>query len=407
MTDSIISTTTVASTIISGDSSTTAKGPANIYIAGLPVTVTEEALTQVFMPYGSIESSKIMVDQQGISKGAGFVKFTSHDEATTAVRAVHGTVLHGAEIKVRFAQPRKQAVNPLTPFPMGIPAGGGGGYGPIKTGNNDNRYHPFNNTAAEGHNVYACGFLKTWTKDDLMSHFSPYGQIPSCHVMIDKQTGEGRGAGFLRFQTFQEASAAIDAMHNTMVDGATTRLQVRFARDNKIQDSKIQDPAQTLMYQQYQASYLGAATPYYPTPQTAPTTTGPYDYTQGAQFAYWTPEQQQQYMGMVQGMMGQSSTTSSAATATTAATAAGSEGNVCLFVMHIPNDWKDENLRTLFQEYGVTTQVKVMMDNATGQNKGYGFVNYGTQQEAQLACSSLNGYRIGHKYLKVSFKKPK
>lgn len=414
-------------------------GPTNVYVAGFPPTVTEANLKQHFMTYGEVESAKIMVDPMGVSKGAGFVKFTNASEAQTAVGALNGSVLQGAEIKVRFAQPKKNntssssSVSPLTPFGtmLGMPVSfGGGGYGPMKTHSaSDNRFHPFNNnnnnnnnngSTADGHNVYVCGFPKNWTKDDLSGHFAAFGSISNCHVMNNKQTGEGRGAGFLKFQTFQEASNAIDATHNTIVEGAPARLQVRFAREQTAKEDVSTAQQTALIYQQYQAlasPYLAAGAANYLQVATTPGTnysqtnsdTSTFDLQSGLLNPYWALQQQQYAAAAVAAGMGLLNPASLMGSSSVGG-GSGEGGTVegaCLFVMHIPNDWRDDNLRQLFADYGTTTQVKVIMDNQTGNNKGYGFVNYSTPHEAQLACTSLNGYRIGSKYLKVSFKTAK
>jgi len=78
-----------------------------------------------------------------------------------------------------------------------------------------------------------------------------------------------------------------------------------------------------------------------------------------------------------------------------------------LFVLYLPPTFKDQDLQKLFQDYGEVESVKVIMDHSTNFNKGYGFVNMKTRIGAKRAMVSLNGHRIGSKYLKVSIKTKK
>jgi len=81
-------------------------------------------------------------------------------------------------------------------------------------------------------------------------------------------------------------------------------------------------------------------------------------------------------------------------------------GPVCLFVLHLPSHYRDDDLYQLFKDYGTIVTCKVMIDPSTAQSKGYGFVNMSTYMEAQAAIAGLNGYHCPstNKYLKVSFK---
>jgi len=78
---------------------------------------------------------------------------------------------------------------------------------------------------------------------------------------------------------------------------------------------------------------------------------------------------------------------------------------VCLFIYHLTPDCTEHTLQQLFSNYGTVLSAKVMKDLTSGRNKGFGFVNMMNDQQAQLAISSLNGYQMGNKFLKVAYKK--
>ena len=90
----------------------------NIYIANLSFEVTDEDLRELFSPYGTINSVKVINDKEtGKSKGFGFVEMPNDEEGQAAIDALNGqTILfdddteasEGKEIKVSIARPRQQ-----------------------------------------------------------------------------------------------------------------------------------------------------------------------------------------------------------------------------------------------------------------------------------------------------------
>ncbi|MCF8222360.1 MAG: RNA-binding protein [Bacteroidales bacterium] len=80
----------------------------NIYVGNLDYKVNEEELQELFEEYGSVSSSKIIMDKfSGRSKGFGFVEMDSDDEANEAITNLDGTVMNDREITVNKAKPRK------------------------------------------------------------------------------------------------------------------------------------------------------------------------------------------------------------------------------------------------------------------------------------------------------------
>jgi RNA recognition motif-containing protein len=75
-----------------------------------------------------------------------------------------------------------------------------------------------------------------------------------------------------------------------------------------------------------------------------------------------------------------------------------------LFVFHLPSDVSDTQLYALFSQFGAIESIKVITDSETGESKGYGFVKYYSMGDAIRAIEAMNGYQIGRKHLKVSFK---
>lgn len=82
------------------------------------------------------------------------------------------------------------------------------------------------------------------------------------------------------------------------------------------------------------------------------------------------------------------------------------DGGANLFVFHLPSNIDDAGLYKLFQPFGLIESVKVITDKQTGESKGYGFVKYYNLSDAVQAITAMNGYQVGKKHLKVSFKTP-
>ncbi len=80
----------------------------NIYVGNLDYKVNEEELQELFEEYGSVSSSKIIMDKfSGRSKGFGFVEMDNDDEANEAINNLDGTTMNDREITVNKAKPRK------------------------------------------------------------------------------------------------------------------------------------------------------------------------------------------------------------------------------------------------------------------------------------------------------------
>eukprot|EP00903_Cladosiphon_okamuranus_P016667 g15369.t1 len=72
-----------------------------------------------------------------------------------------------------------------------------------------------------------------------------------------------------------------------------------------------------------------------------------------------------------------------------------------LFVYYLPGSLSDADLATAFAPFGEVLSAKVYYDRDTGESKGFGFVSYTKPEEADAAISSMNGFFIGQKRLKV------
>ena len=73
-----------------------------------------------------------------------------------------------------------------------------------------------------------------------------------------------------------------------------------------------------------------------------------------------------------------------------------------LYVGNLSFNTSEEDLKSLFAEYGEINSVKIITDNATGRSKGFAFVEMGSQEAAVNAIRDLNDKEIGGRKIKVN-----
>ncbi len=77
-----------------------------------------------------------------------------------------------------------------------------------------------------------------------------------------------------------------------------------------------------------------------------------------------------------------------------------------LYVGNLPYTVRDEDLQQSFSEFGSVNSAKVMMERDTGRSKGFGFVEMGSDAEAQAAIEGMNGQSLGGRSLVVNEARP-
>src|SRR5258707_8680975 len=88
-----------------------------LFVGNLPYSVTSERLQEAFAQFGTVSSSKVIVDREtGRSRGFAFLEMETDDQGAAAMQAMNGALLDGRSIAVREAVERQ-------------PGGGGGGFG--------------------------------------------------------------------------------------------------------------------------------------------------------------------------------------------------------------------------------------------------------------------------------------
>lgn len=77
-----------------------------------------------------------------------------------------------------------------------------------------------------------------------------------------------------------------------------------------------------------------------------------------------------------------------------------------LYVGNLPYTARDSDLEQAFAEFGTVNSAKVMLERDTGRSKGFGFVEMGSDAEAQSAINGLNGQSLGGRNIVVNEARP-
>ena len=77
-----------------------------------------------------------------------------------------------------------------------------------------------------------------------------------------------------------------------------------------------------------------------------------------------------------------------------------------LYIGNLPYSVRDSDLEQAFGQFGAVTSAKVMMDRETGRSKGFGFVEMGSDAEAQAAINGMNGQPLGGRSVVVNEARP-
>jgi len=167
----------------------------NVFIKNLSEEYDESKLTDMFNNYGKISSVKIMRNDEGKSKGFGFVSFESPEEALSAVDELNGSDRDGKTLFVGRAQKKVERQAELKKK-----------FEALKI-ERLNRY--------QGVNLYVKNLDDTIDDERLREEFAPFGTITSAKVMC--QEGHSKGFGFVCFSSPEEATKAVTEMNGRII----------------------------------------------------------------------------------------------------------------------------------------------------------------------------------------------
>jgi cold-inducible RNA-binding protein len=81
--------------------------------------------------------------------------------------------------------------------------------------------------------------------------------------------------------------------------------------------------------------------------------------------------------------------------------------NTKIYVGNLPQNFKESDVRALFDTYGSVQDVKLINDRDTGMFRGFGFIEMASKKEAELAIEKLDGSQIENNTIKVNYAREK
>lgn len=188
---------------MSGDESTPiSENGCEVYVRGLPADVTEDDLNSAFAGYGTLEKVRVKSRPKG---SFAFLLFSDGAGASAAIDAMNDQPFNGGEaLEVALAREPRQRQRAKRPL------------------------------GAESKVQLFCANLP-WGMDDaaLNAIFADSGELEEC-VVVKKPDGRSRGFGFAKFVNEADATAAIAALDEYVMNAGTENerpLRLQFARE--------------------------------------------------------------------------------------------------------------------------------------------------------------------------------
>ncbi|CAM9333777.1 unnamed protein product, partial [Discosporangium mesarthrocarpum] len=188
------------------DPSLRRSGVGNIFVKNLDETVDNKALYDTFSLFGNILSCKVATDDNGGSKGYGYVHYETGDSANMAISKINGMLIAGKQVHVGHFVRR------------------------------DNRAGQ-----ADWTNLYCKSLPLSWDDAKLREEFEQFGPVTSCKVQIHEgedakekgNEGKSRGFGFVNFESHESAVKAIEEMNGKEYKEGETTTELYCARAQK------------------------------------------------------------------------------------------------------------------------------------------------------------------------------
>jgi len=207
----------------------------NLYIKNLDPEMRQEEFEELFQQFGNVTSALIQIDEEGNSKGFGFVNYETHEEAQQAVDALHDKEYNGRKLFVTRAQKKAEREEELRKS-----------YEQAKM-EKLSKY--------QGVNLYIKNLADDFDDDKLRAEFEPFGAITSCKVMRDEK-GTSKGFGFVCFSSPDEATKAVAEMNNKMI--GSKPLYVSLAQRREVRRQQLESQiAQRNQIRMQQAAAAG------------------------------------------------------------------------------------------------------------------------------------------------------
>jgi len=373
----------------------------SLYVADLAPTVTESNLYEFFRTIGpnAIASIRVCRDSQSQkSLGYAYVNFHHMEDADKAIDLLNYEPIDGKPCRISWS-----------------------------------RRDPSLRKSGVG-NVFIKNLATDIDHLGLYDTFSNFGEILSCKVATD-ETGQSKGYGFVHFATPEEADKAIDALNGKCLN--QKQVYVGHFIPKHLRESKSEEENFTNIYLKHISSQI--------TPEqfvslvTKATAdigkiTSPILMTKSVERDGETVEEslkfgfvnfetheiaekalerfsnEEKMQELVPELIAEGQTlyaTPALPKAKRQQIFAQKPQNLNLYIKNIAESVSEDQLTDLFKKFGTITSLKIMRDDDTKTNKGFGFVCFDAPDAASAAIAEMNGFRLENKPLYVALAQPK
>ncbi|KAG4305032.1 hypothetical protein PORY_001707 [Pneumocystis oryctolagi] len=208
----------------------------NVYVKNIDPEISEAEFEELFKKFGNVTSLSLSVDENGKSRGFGFVNYESHEDAARAVEELHDTEYKDRKLYVCRAQKKHEREEELRKQ-----------YEQAKL-DKLNKYN--------GINLFVKNLDDDIDDERLRQEFSVFGTITSAKIMVD-DNGKSKGFGFVCFSSPDEATKAITEMNQRMVFGKPLYVALAQRKDVRRSQLESQINARNQLRMQQQAAAAG------------------------------------------------------------------------------------------------------------------------------------------------------
>lgn len=186
-----------------------------LYIGNLFFEVTAPQLEAEFAKHGEVTNSRVVTDDRGLSKGFGYVEFSTQQQADAAIEALDQKVFQGRRMAVQYHK-RRDANRNKGAFKESAP--------PSKTLFIGNMSYQMSDRDLNGKDVREKPFSYTNTDKNLTDLFRSIKNVLDVRVAIDRRSGQPRGFAHADFTDVESAVAAKEALERKSVYGRQLRV---------------------------------------------------------------------------------------------------------------------------------------------------------------------------------------
>lgn len=173
-----------------------AKMYTNVFVKNFGNELNDISLKEMFEKYGTITSHKVMKNEDGTSKGFGFVAYENPGCAELAVKELNNKEI-APDMKIYVGRAQKKAERQVE----------------LKRRYEQMKIERYNH--CQGVNLFIKNLDDTIDDERLRKEFEPYGTVTSAKVMTEN--GRSKGFGFVCYTSPEESSKAVTEMNGRLV----------------------------------------------------------------------------------------------------------------------------------------------------------------------------------------------